>query len=446
MLRLFTHSCTISYCLGLSLYFLLFIEETQRQATQQHGFYPQNQLPAGMYPMQMPQQGLLPQHGFQQGFQPQQGFAPANQHGFIHNQQQFAYQSGFHQQNNMQQNSNPQSVFMPGSVSTAAQVQQPANFGMQYGDMTNLQQGNTNSWINSQSQTSNMQNQSGPPMSAANQTLNPQFAAFQMNSASNVNSTINPLSANDQQTDDFGDFSDFKSQSNSATAPHDDFQAFSGFSSATSNQSSTLPASSLPQTQNMSSNQNSDGFEDFSGFHSSLPTPTANPVQSQSINSVTAPEEDFGDFGSFSEPPLGNASVTAPASANNDDDFGDFGSFEDVSNSAPEPAKTSVPAPVSQLDGKRINIVVKKNLAANSAGHGVSLGKPRSSSGASLGSVTFISSSATGSSSPSSRSRSGTGPTCPGLAAPGRIAKLFTFMQLSMFSHTYRYSVNITCF
>ena len=423
-------SCTISYYLGPTLYvLLLFIEETQRQATQQHGFYPQNQLPAGMYPMQMPQQGLLPQHGFQQGFQPQQGFAPANQHGFIPAQQhQFAYQSGFHQQNNIQQNSNPQCGFMPGTVSTSAQVQRPANFGMQSGEMTDLQQGNTNSWINSQSQTFNMQNQS-VPLSAAHQTPNPQFAAFQMNSASNVNSTINPLSANDQQTDDFGDFSDFKSQSNSATAPHDDFQAFSGFSSATSNHSSITPISSIPQTQNMSSNQNSDGFEDFSGFHSSLPTPTANPVQSQSINSVTAPEEDFGDFGSFSEPPVSNASVTAPASANNDDDFGDFGSFEDISNSAPEPAKPSVAAPVTQLDGKRISIVVKKNLAANSTGGGVGLSKPRSSSGAS----------------PSSRSRSGTGPTRPGIAAPGMILKLFTFMELSMFCHTYWCSVNITC-
>ena len=431
MLQLFTHSCTISYCLGPTLYvLLLFIEETQRQATQQHGFYPQNQLPAGMYPMQMAQQGFLPQHGFQQGFQPQQGFALANQHAFIHNQQQqFAYQNSFHQQNNMQQNSNPQSVFMPGSVSTSAQAQQPANFGMQYGDMTNLQQGNTNSWINSQSQ-------SGPPLSAAHQAPNPKFAAFQMNSAAHVNSTINPLSANDQQTDDFGDFSDFKSQPNCTTSPHYDFQAFSGFSSATTDQSSNMPASSLPQTQNMSSNQNSDGFEDFSGFHSSLPTPTANPVQSQSINIVTAQEEDFGDFGSFSEPPVSNVSVTAPASANNDDDFGDFGSFEDVSNSATEPAKPSVAAPVTQLDGKRINIVVKKNLAANSAGSSISLSKSRSSSGASLGSVTLVSGSATGSSSPSSRSRSGTGPTRPGIATTGRISKLFTLpVMQSMIFH-----------
>ena len=184
----------------------------------------------------------------------------------------------------------------------------------------------------------------------------------------------------------------------------------------------------------MSSNPNSDGFEDFSGFHSSLPTPTANPVQSQSINSVTAQEEDFGDFGSFSEPPVSNVSVTAPASANNDDDFG---SFEDVSNSAPEPAKPSVAAPVTQLDGKRISIVVKKNLAASSAGSSISLSKPRSSSGASLGSVTFISGSATGSSSPSSRSRSGTGPTRPGIATTGRISKLFTLpVMQSMIFHT----------
>ena len=386
----------------------------------------------------MPQQGFLPQHGFQQGFQPQQGFAPANQHGFIPTQQQqFAYQSGFQQQNNMQQNSNPQSVFMPGSVSTSTQAQQPANFGMQYGDMTNMQQGNTNSWMNPQSQTFNIQSQSGP-LSATHQTPNTQFAAFQMNSASNVYSTIDPLSANDQQTDDFGDFSDFKSQPNSTTVPQtNDFQAFSGYSSATSNQSSTMPTSSLPQTQNMSSSQNSDGFQDFGGFHSSLPTRTAKPVQSQSINSFTAPEEDFGDFGSFSEPPVSNASATAPASANNDDDFGDFGSFEDVSNSVPEPAKPSVAAPVSQLDGKRISIVVKKNLAANSTGSGVSLSKPRSSSGASLGSVTFVSGSTTGSSSPSSRSRSGTGPTRAGVAVPGRILKMFTLVQVSMFSHTY---------
>lgn len=370
---------------------VVFIEDEQRQADQQQQFYSQGQMQPGMHPMYMQQQG----------FQPQMGFPGAPQ-GFPQQQAGFQYQAGYQQQQNyMQPQSMQQTAYMSGNIGQMP-GQQPVVASQNFG-MANVQQGNSNNWMNSQQQPNQMGmgmagqvgqfNQPGLPAMQGQQlnlaqNVHGNFQqTFAMNSTTNSNATYS-TSANKPQTDDFGDFSDFNSQSTSSSTAqqNNDFQAFSGFSPASNPQPSNAPSHQSMQSNTLQSSQNSSDFEAFSGFQSVSQAKTQSDM-----------DDGFGGFGSFSEQePASSVNGTAPQ---NDDDFGEFGSFDGPSQTLEQPQMPK-PSAVPKLDGKRMNIVVKKNLAANSASSGITLPKPRSY-GAPLPNLTLGN---------ESRSRSNTGP------------------------------------
>ncbi|XP_067939808.1 uncharacterized protein [Watersipora subatra] len=134
------------------------------------------------------------------------------------------------------------------------------------------------------------------------------------------------------------------------------------------------PASSAPSlfvAPVSSSSASTDEFQGFASFD----------IQSNHR------ENDFGEFGSFAETETKEgaapvrlattttiASVTqnpgsAVSSTTQEDDFGDFGSFAQPLPSGQTSAHATTAKPLAQsFDGKRMNIVVKKNLGAVSAG------------------------------------------------------------------------------